>query len=102
MPDAVMAASPMATLDFPAVVGPVQHRLSLLPPAVEVARFAVLPDRRDVPRDGPPSPDLPRVVGAPAAHVVAAVPLEPAARILRTNPAIRRQTASDWEALTPK
>ena len=38
--------------------------------------------------DGAPAPDLPRVVGAPPAHVVTAVPLEPPARILRTDPAV--------------
>ena len=48
-------------------------------------------------RDRPPPPDLARIVGAPAAHVVAAVPLEPAARILRMDPALpapRRQATA--------
>ena len=40
---------------------------------------------------------------APAPHVVAAVPLEPPARILRLESSrCRRHTASDCDALTPK
>ena len=73
---------------FPGVVGPVQHGLALLPPALQVAGLAVLPDRRNVPRDRSPSPNLPDVVGATPAHVVAAVPLEPAAWVLFVDPAL--------------
>ncbi len=96
------AARARSTSDLPAVVGPVKDRLPLAAPAPEVARLAVLPDRRHVPGDRPPAPDLPRVVGAPAAHVVPAVPLKPAARILRVDPPLRRHVASDCEALTLK
>ena len=74
--------------NLPAVVRPVEHRLPLPPPALEIAWLAVLPNRRDVAGDRPPSPDLTRIVRRPAAHVIAAVPLEPAARVLRTNPAL--------------
>src|SRR5262245_49819795 len=63
-----------------------QDGLSLPPAAEQVARLAVLPDRRHVAGDGPPPPKLPGVVSTTAAHVVAAVPLKPAARILRSNP----------------
>src|SRR3954468_2715292 len=75
-------------LDRPAVVGPVQNRLSLSSPALEVTSFAVLADRRHVSRDGAPAPDLPAIVRRAPSAVVAAVPLKPAARILRTNPAL--------------
>src|SRR5262245_13081356 len=39
-------------------------------------------------RNRAPAADLPRIVRAPAAHVVTAVPLKPAARILRPNPTV--------------
>ena len=63
-----------------------QRSLSLPFPAFEVALLTVLPNRRHMTRDRPPSPDLPRIVSCPAAHVIAAVPLKPPARILRTYP----------------
>ena len=63
-----------------------QHGLTLSFAAFQIARFAVLPDRGHVARDRAPSPDLPTIVGGPAAHVIPTVPLEPPARILRANP----------------
>jgi hypothetical protein len=39
-----------------------QNRLALTPAAPDVAGPAVFPDGGDVPLDGPPSPDLPRIV----------------------------------------
>ena len=74
--------------NLPAVVGPMQQRLSLPPAALEVAALAIVPYRRRMASDCPPSPDLPLVVPAPAPHVVAAVPLKPPARILRANPTV--------------
>src|SRR5688572_30867775 len=50
------------------------------------ARFAVLPNRRHVPRYRPPASNLPGVVGSSAAQVVAAIPLKPATWILRVDP----------------
>ena len=44
------------------------------------------PNRRHVPRDRPPAPNLPGVVSGSAAHVVAAVPLEPPTWILLADP----------------
>jgi len=40
----------------------VEDSLTLTAPALEVARLAILPDRRHVSRNGPPSPNLPHVV----------------------------------------
>jgi hypothetical protein len=77
-----------ATSDPAAVIGPVQHCLPLPSPAVAVASFAMLPDRRDVPLDRSPSSNLPRVVACPPAQVIPAVPLKPSARILWMNPAV--------------
>ena len=42
---------------------PVKDGLPLAPPTFEIARFAVLPNRRHVPRDRPPASNLPGVVG---------------------------------------
>ena len=74
--------------DRSAVIGPVQNRLSLLSAALDVARLAMFADGRDVPRDPLPPADLPAVVARAPAHVVPAVPLKPATRILRMNPAV--------------
>src|SRR5262245_25761180 len=79
-------AAAIVASDLPAVIGPVQNRLPLPTAAVEVALVAVLPDRRNMPRDRPPSSNLSRVVARPPAHEVPAVPLEPPAWILRMNP----------------
>src|SRR5690606_25799120 len=52
------------------------------------AGFAVLPDLRDVAPHRLPASDLARIVAHAAAHEIAAVPLEPAAWIVRVNPAL--------------
>jgi quercetin dioxygenase-like cupin family protein len=59
----------------------VKHGLPLPAAAVDITGLAVFPDRRDMPRDRTPPPNLARVVGRAAAEVVAAVPLKPPARI---------------------
>src|SRR3569832_2036325 len=74
--------------DFAAVVGPVEDGLALAGAAVEVARLAGLLDLRDVAHDLFPAPDLARIVLRAAAHVIAAIPLEPAARILVVDPTL--------------
>src|SRR5687767_15610883 len=77
-----------APSDPAAVIGPVQDSLSLPATAVKIARLAVADDLRHMPADRPPSSNLPRIVGRPAAHVVAAIPLKPSARILRPDPTV--------------
>jgi hypothetical protein len=63
----------------------VQQRLP--PPAGQVARLAVALDLPDVAADGFPSLDLaPVFVRHPAAHVIAAIPLKPAPRVVRMKP----------------
>ena len=79
--------------DLPAVIGPVQQRLALARAAEEVAGLAV---PLDLAGHGGGSPSSGRS-GArprrhPAAHVVAAIPLEPAARIVRVDPALGAPT----------
>lgn len=64
-----------------------QHGLPLLPPATQVPRRTILFDLRDVAPDGVPAADLAVVfAGHAAPHVVAAVPLEPAARVHGVDP----------------
>src|SRR6185369_3724714 len=70
------------------IVGPMQHGLTLSTTAVEVARLAAVAYLRHVPGNRAPSSDLTRIVLRSSPHVVAAVPLEPAARVLRTNPSL--------------
>lgn len=77
-----------ATSNLPAVVGPVQQRLSLSPATVQITRLASLSDLGDVPLHLTPTLDLAVVIFRAPAHVVTAVPLEPAPRIIAVNPAV--------------
>ena len=78
-----------AEVDLPAIVRPVQQRLALPRAAGQVARFAVALDLPDVPADRLPALDLPLVfLRHAAAHVVTAIPLEPAARVIRVDPSL--------------
>jgi hypothetical protein len=75
-----------------------QQRLALAAPAHEVAGLAMAPDLRYVPADGFPPPDLATVLGRhAAAHIVTAIPLEPAAGVGGMNPSF---PAPDREWLT--
>ena len=60
--------------------------LALAAPAIQIARGTMLLQLRDMAADGAPSLNLPKIVGMPAARVIAAIPLEPAARIVGMNP----------------
>jgi hypothetical protein len=67
----------------------VQQGLALPLAAGEIARLAVALDLAHVPANGFPALDLARVLlGQAAAQIVAAIPLEPAARIVRMDPAL--------------
>src|ERR1700745_2581709 len=75
--------------DLAAVIGPVQQRLALARTAEHVARLAILLDLPHVAADRLPAPDLRRILRRhAAAHVVAAVPLKPAARIVLVDPSL--------------
>src|SRR5262249_50589693 len=66
-----------------------QKRLALARPAHWIARLAMLPDLGNVALHRLPAADLAGVLlGQTPAHVVAAIPLEPAARIVGMNPAL--------------
>ena len=72
-----------AASNLSAIVGPVKQCLALPLAAGEVALLTMPSDLCDVPLDLLPASDLPRVFFRNAApHIVAAVPLEPAARII--------------------
>jgi hypothetical protein len=67
-----------------------QDSLPLASAAAQIARFAVPFDLFDVPAYRFPSPDLSSVfLGHPTAHVIAAIPLKPTARVIRVNPSLR-------------
>src|SRR5579883_321719 len=75
--------------DLAAVISPMQQGLPLASPTRQITRFAMLFDLRYVSLNRFPAFDLPRIFfGHAPAHVVAAVPLEPAARIVRMNPSL--------------
>jgi hypothetical protein len=65
----------------------VQQRLALAPSAAQVPRLAVLLDLPYVPAHSFPTRDLPAVLLRHATtHVIAAIPLEPATRVVRMDP----------------
>ena len=64
-----------------------EEGLALAGAAGVVAGLAIFLDLSEVSTEGSPALDLALVVGAAAAKVVAAVPLEPAAGIFGINPA---------------
>ncbi len=79
----------MWLLNSPAVIRPVQERLALAPSARQVPRLAICPDLRDVALHRLPATDLAGVLlGHPPAQVIAAISLEPAARIVWMYPAL--------------
>src|SRR5262249_47939058 len=77
------------TSELAAVVGPVQERLALSPAAEKIGRFAMPPDLLHVPTHGFPAFDLTAVFFRhPPAQIIAAIPLEPAARVIGVNPTL--------------
>src|SRR5580765_497784 len=90
-----IAASPrnvakgQSNSDFTAVICPVQQRLALAWPARRISGFAVTPDLREMPPDCFPTLDLAGVLfWHSTAHIVAAVPVEPASWVIRMYPAL--------------
>src|SRR6185437_4067701 len=72
-----------------AVVGPMQQSLALPRPAKNIAALAVTLDLPQVPAHRLPPLDLAQVlVLHAAAHIIAAIPLEPAARVVGVNPTL--------------
>ena len=75
-------------LKFPAIVGPMQQGLSLDRPAFDVARTAMLSQLRHMPPHRFPACDLAGVIVATPTLIITAIPLKPAARIIRMNPSL--------------
>lgn len=74
--------------DSSRVIRPLKQGLSLAGSAIEHSSRAILSELGNVTLGGAPSLDLALVVNAPAARVVAAIPLEPTARIFVIYPAL--------------
>jgi len=75
--------------ELPAVIGPVEQGLPLTRAAEDVTGIAIGLYLRDVALHCFPTADLPPVfVRRAAAHVIAAIPLEPAAWVVIVNPAL--------------
>src|SRR5579864_6235639 len=74
--------------DLSTIVGPVEQRLSLSRSTQPISWIAMPLNLCDMPTNCFPAPDLACVlVGHPAAHIIAAIPLKPAARIIGVDPA---------------
>ena len=77
------------SLDFPTIIGPVQQSLSLARTAKRIARLTILAQLGDMPFERRPALDLPVILlRHSASHVIAAIPLKPATRIVRVEPAV--------------
>jgi len=75
--------------DFPTVIGPVEQCLSLSRAAGLIAGLAVASDLHHVAANGLPSSDLTGILFRhPPPHVVAAIPLDPPARIVGMIPTL--------------
>src|SRR4051812_34681107 len=64
-----------------------EQGLALPRPTREIARCAMLRQLRDMSPNRPPALDLAKIVGMTTAGIIAAIPLEPAARIVGMDPA---------------
>src|SRR5512132_3171391 len=63
-----------------------QQGLTLPAPASQIARFTVLFQLRHVAANGSPPRNLTQIIFTAASAIISAIPLEPAARIVRMNP----------------
>jgi hypothetical protein len=82
-------ASPTEISEFAAVIGPMQQGLPLTLAAEEISSLAVFLWLTDVAADRGPAFDLSCIfVRKPPSPIIAAVPLKPAARVLRMDPAL--------------
>ena len=84
-----MTGSLKMPLDFSAVIGPVQQRLSLSWAAGLIARLTIASDLLDVAANSLPASNLPAVLfWHTPTHIIPAVPLKPSARVVGMNPAV--------------
>ena len=109
----------MGRLDYTTVVSPVQQGLPLARPAKRITWLTVLSDLCDVSSKRLPALDLARVLlGNAPSHVITAIPLKPATRIVRMYPTlstpfrqwlagvhtevIERTVPARWRQLSPR
>lgn len=89
--------------NFTGIVCPMQNRLALFAPAVQIARRAVFFDLRDMAADRFPSFYLPLIIfGHSSAHMIAAIPLKPSARIRRVYPSLFAPHAQRLGGINPE
>jgi hypothetical protein len=74
--------------DFSRIISPVQQRLALFSPTIEVLASAVLLQLRKMTPHSSPAFNLAQIICAAAAGIIPAIPLKPAARIFVINPAL--------------
>src|SRR5215203_1113776 len=74
--------------DDPAVICPMQQGLALAWATVEVAPLACALDLAHMPTHRLPTADLPRIIRHAPPAPIAAIPLEPAAGVVRMYPAL--------------
>jgi hypothetical protein len=66
----------------------VQQRLALPATAIEIARFTMFLQLRDVTANGAPTRDLTQIISVAPPAIISAIPLEPTARIVRMDPTL--------------
>jgi hypothetical protein len=77
-------------LQRPTIIRPVEERLPLTRAAERISRLTISLDLMNVPTKCFPAVDLaPILIRNAAAEIVAAIPLEPSAWVVRVNPALR-------------
>ena len=77
----------LVPLEISRIIGPMQQGLALARPTKQIALHAVFPNLGNVASHCLPPLDLPWIILATATHIVTAVPLEPAAGVVRPDPA---------------
>jgi len=88
--------------DPPAVIGPVQERLSLLAAAIQPSGRAVLFELGNMPGKGLPSFDLALIVRTSSAQGVSAVPLEPSPGVFMVDPALLHPIGQRFGRIHPE
>jgi hypothetical protein len=73
-----------------------EQGLSLASPAIQIEARAMFLQLRNMTSHSAPSFDLSQIIGMPPAGVIAAIPLEPATRIIGMNPSF---LSPDFERL---
>ncbi len=84
------------------IVGPMEKRLTLPRTTIQTATRTVAFQLAEMPADRSPAFDLTQVIGATSPRIISAIPLKPAARIFRINPAIFPPNDERLRSVHPK